>query len=438
VRRTSLFDFDLLLLGATLSLIVIGVVFIYSSGVTSTGVQFSREFIKQIIWAGSGLLVMIGFVALDYNRLRGSAIYLYAAICVILIITRLIGREVHGARSWLGFGEIGIQPSEFAKIATILFLSNYLSGIGNGIRELPRLLLALGIVLIPMGLTLIQPDMGTALVFVPIFLVISFMAGARLRHLVYITAVGLLMVVLSVLPALETLILDRTIGFLILLRDVSLLKYPLGALLVITLLASWGYWGFKRGYFYWIAYASSLLLLSNLGALLVRRILKDYQVMRLIVFLNPRVDPQGAGWNIIQSVTAVGSGGFSGKGFLQGTQSHFQFLPQQSTDFIFSILAEEWGFLGGLLVFLLFGIILLRGVRIIYTARDSFAQLVSAGIVAMIAFHVVVNIGMARGAMPITGIPLFFLSYGGSSLWTAMTGVGLLLNIHMRRYKHLG
>jgi rod shape determining protein RodA len=170
--------------------------------------------------------------------------------------------------------------------------------------------------------------------------------------------------------------------------------------------------------------------------MLINRVLKPYQIMRFIVFLDPQVDPQGAGWNLLQSVTAVGSGGLAGKGFLKGTQSHYQFLPQQSTDFIFSILAEEWGFLGGLLVFGLFLVILLRGVRIMYIARDDFGMHVAAGVVGMIFFHVVINIGMAMGIMPITGIPLFFLSYGGSSLWTALIGVGLLLDIYFRRYGH--
>jgi rod shape determining protein RodA len=180
----------------------------------------------------------------------------------------------------------------------------------------------------------------------------------------------------------------------------------------------------------------SLAALSLAGAMLIDRVLKGYQIMRFIVFLDPQVDPQGAGWNLLQSVTAVGSGGFAGKGFLKGTQSHYQFLPQQSTDFIFSILAEEWGFLGGLLVFGLFLVILLRGVRIMYIARDDFGMHVAAGVVGMIFFHVVINIGMAMGIMPITGIPLFFLSYGGSSLWTALIGVGLLLDIYFRRYGH--
>ncbi len=435
MNKTSIFSFDLLLFAATLSLIVIGILFIYSSGVTSTGIVFSREFIKQIIWAGTGLVLMALVVTVSYTRMKGPSIYLYGFCCLVLLVTPFVGLEVKGARSWLGIGDVGIQPSEFAKMGTIIFLAAYLSGIGQGIKELPRFFLAFGIVLLPMGLILLQPDLGTALVYIPIFLVMVFMAGARLRHLFYLIAAGFLMVVLGLLPFFESKILGREAGVLALITHFDLLKYFLTALLVVGILSAWGYWGLKRRYFYWILYVSSLLFLSNLGGQAINRVLKDYQIMRLIVFLKPSLDPQGAGWNIIQSITAVGSGGFTGKGFLQGTQSHYQFLPQQSTDFVFSILAEEWGFLGGLLVFTLFLIILLRGIRIMYTARDDFSIYIAAGIVGMLFFHVIVNVGMAMGIMPITGIPLFFLSYGGSSLWTALSGIGLLLNIHARRYR---
>jgi len=158
--------------------------------------------------------------------------------------------------------------------------------------------------------------------------------------------------------------------------------------------------------------------------------------MRLIVFLDPNVDPLGSGWNIIQSITAIGSGGPFGMGYLQGTQSHYRFLPQQSTDFIFSILSEEWGFLGGLVVFILYGTILARSLIIIKKTENNFGALVATGIAAMYFFHFMVNIGMVMGMMPITGIPLLFVSYGGSSLWTAMTASGLLMSINMRRLDH--
>jgi rod shape determining protein RodA len=192
----------------------------------------------------------------------------------------------------------------------------------------------------------------------------------------------------------------------------------------------------KKEHFYWLAYATLILLLAISGSLLFRKVLKEYQIMRLIVFLNPSVDPRGAGWNIIQSVTAVGSGGLWGKGFLQGTQSHYRYIPQQSTDFIFSILSEEWGFVGILIVFALFLVILTRGILIIKNTKDRFASITAAGIVGMIFFHFAVNVGMAIGIMPITGIPLFFLSYGGSSLWTVLISIGILMNFYIRRYRY--
>lgn len=166
----------------------------------------------------------------------------------------------------------------------------------------------------------------------------------------------------------------------------------------------------------------------------MQKVLKDYQIMRLIVFLDPEIDPRGTGWHIIQSITAVGSGGLYGKGFLQGTQSQYRFLPMQSTDFIFSIIAEEWGFIGSFLILLLFTVVLLRGIYIIWTAKDRYGKIVGAGIVGMLFFHMVVNIGMTMGIMPITGIPLPFVSYGGSSILNSLISIGILLNIHQRRY----
>jgi len=158
--------------------------------------------------------------------------------------------------------------------------------------------------------------------------------------------------------------------------------------------------------------------------------------MRLIVFLDPSVDPKGTGWNIIQSLIAVGSGGLKGKGFLLGTQSHYRFLPEQSTDFIFSIISEELGYVGSVMVIILFAIILIRGLVLISNSKDSYGLYIGSGIIMMIFFHVIINIGMAIGIMPITGIPLLFISYGGSSLWTALISLGIVQNIYLRRYRY--
>lgn len=287
-----------------------------------------------------------------------------------------------------------------------------------------------------MMLVLLQPDMGTAVVFLPIFLVMSFLAGIEFRYIAYVIITGMLLIVLSVIPAWSFYIAQRDIG---LVRILTTSRYSLYILLVLgalIVLSAIGNYVLKRRYFYWILYGFSSVFFAYGGSFLLRYILKDFQIKRLIVFLDPTIDPQGAGWNVIQSITAVGSGGFWGKGWLQGTQSHYRYLPQQSTDFIFSIIAEEWGFLGSFVILLLFMIILGRSLYIAISAKDAFATNVAGGVFAMIAFHVFINIGMAMGIMPITGIPLFFLSYGGSSLWTALIGIGLLVSIHMRRYHY--
>lgn len=436
VKGQSIFGFDFLLLSATVALVTIGILFIYSSGVTATGLMFSKEYIKQTIWAvtGFGLLFTIAFI--DYSRLKTWALPLYGLFLFILLITLFFGKIVNGAKSWIGFLEFGIQPSEFSKIVTILFLALFIERIGPHMRNLGYFLLCFLIVLIPMGLILLQPDLGTASVFLPIFFFMMFVAGADIRYIIFFLATGVLLVVFSILPAYETYLAGRSIPILSLLTEKSLSTYLIVSIFVVFVLSLIGFFVIKRPVFYWFGYGALVLFLSVLGSNLFRGMLKEYQLMRLIVFLNPSIDPRGAGWNIIQSMTAVGSGGLFGKGFLQGTQSHYRYIPQQSTDFIFSILSEEWGFLGALFVFVLFIIILVRGLQIMIVAKDRFASIATAGIVGMIFFHFVVNVGMVIGIMPITGIPLFFLSYGGSSLWTVLICIGLLMSFYVRRYRY--
>ena len=431
--RGSLRALDPTLLLASLALVAIGILFVYSSGVNSAGESVSNEWLKQIIWAGSGCVLLALFAVNNHQKYKPRTPYVFLGALALLVLTLLLGREVNGARSWLGVGDLGIQPSEFAKLATILFLAAYLSEIGNGIAELPRFLLALLVVAAPMGLILLQPDMGTGMVYFPIFLVMALIAGARIRHLAFVGLVSLLILVFAAIPAVQRLRAAAEPGFWRMITDVGVARYTLLVLGLVAALAAVGQRLFRRGYYYWLMYGAALLGVAVAGGLLMSMVLKEYQIMRLVIFVNPWVDPRGAGWNIIQSVTAVGAGGLSGTGFLQGTQSHLRYLPQQSTDFIFSILAEESGFLGGMLVLVLFGVVIGRGIVIMYAAGDEFATLVAAGVVAMLLFHTVVNVGMAMGALPITGIPLMLVSYGGSSLWTALIGIGLLANIGLAR-----
>ena len=436
MKIKTLFNIDLAVFISMLMLMIIGVMFIYSSGVTSTGLLISNEYIYQIVWIISGLIIFFLVMFSDYLAIRQWSFYIYAGFILILILTLLIGREVNGARSWLGFFGFGIQPSEFTKIATILFLSDYLVKKKKSIRDLSTFVIAMIIAFLPVVFIIAQPDMGTSLVYIPIFLVIALMAGMKKRYVAYLFFSGLLMILLGMLPAWQKYILKDEVRFVQILVTNELFIILVGAMGIVAFLSLVGFFLTKRTYFYWIMYNSFLLLTGFFGSLGVRSFLKEYQIMRLIVFLNPGVDPRGTGWNIIQSRIAVGSGGLTGKGFLAGTQSHYRFLPEQSTDFIFSILSEEWGFIGSVSVIVLFSIILVRGLILVMNAKDTYGYFVGIGIIVMIFFHVIVNIGMAIGIMPITGIPLLFISYGGSSLWTALISVGLLQNIYLRRYRY--
>lgn len=436
MKLSRILEIDFSLLLATLILSVFGVLFIYSSGITSTGLLVSNEHVKQSIWLGSGLVLCIAIALVDYRKLYDLSGYLYVAVLLVLVYTRLFGRVVNGAKSWIGIGGFGIQPAEFAKIATILFLARYLDSSKRNFAPTTRFIVSGLIILTPMGLILAQPDLGTALVFIPIFLAMSFIAGAPLRYLAFMTTLIGLGGFLTVLPLWQQHILHGSFEFLRILADSRTIVVLSFAFFCIASLGVFGFLRYGKRYFYWISFVSILCGLSIVFSYVGRSILKEYQIMRLIVFLDPNVDPRGSGWNIIQSITAIGSGGFWGKGFLQGTQSHYRFLPQQSTDFIFSIFSEEWGFVGGLLVFSLYALISLRLIRTIKTTSDPFGAYICAGIASLIVFHFLVNVGMTMGVMPITGIPLVFMSYGGSSLLAAMTGIGICLSVYMRRYEH--
>jgi len=436
MKSRSIFGVDLLLVLTSIMLVIIGILFIYSSGITSTGINVSREYIKQIFWLVMGLSVAFFLAFFDYNRLMGFTPYLYVLFILLLVITLQFGKVVNGAKSWLGFWSLGIQPSEFTKIVTILYLAQFLSRHKRSISQLLTLFRALMIVMVPMLLILVQPDMGTALVFLPVFFFMTFIAGARVHYLVFIFLVGVLSVFFAVSPVWYRMIGGEIPIYIQIISNFKLFLLISLGLVTIFGISLVGVFIFKERKFYWLAYLMLIIQTSLIGSQLIQRVLKEYQIMRLIVFMDPEIDRLGAGWNIIQSVTAVGSGGLWGKGYLKGTQSHYRFLPQQSTDFIFSILSEEWGLIGGIFVFILISVILFRGLIIAYKSQNTFGGLVAAGIVGMIFFHAMINIGMTIGVMPITGIPLMFLSYGGSSLLTGFISIGLLLSIHNRRYRY--
>ena len=433
MKNKILAMFDYLLILVVLILVALGVLFIYSSSINSEGVSVTNEYIKQIIWASIGFVIMIFVTLYDFRKTESFTPYLYVSLILLLVYTRIFGRYVNGAKSWIGIGEFGVQPSEFGKIFFILFLARFLDE-SKKMNQFKRFVYAIGVLIVPMGLILIQPDLGTASVYIPIFLTMCFIAGIPIKYILYVLAFGILTVFFTVIPVWNMEIAEKPLVFISVLTNLKLRALLISSVLLITLL---GY--VVRRYFhgpkyiYWITLVFSVICLSLIFSMVLGKFLKDYQIKRLIIFMNPNKDRLGAGWNIIQSKVAIGAGGMTGQGYLQGTQSHYRFLPQQSTDFIFSILSEELGFIGGIFVFSLYFVILLKILYIIRKCINRYGSYICAGIFGMFSFHFFVNVGMVMGIMPITGIPLLFLSYGGSSLLTAMTCIGLVMNINCRK-----
>jgi rod shape determining protein RodA len=427
-------DADPYLAIASIVLVIIGILSIYSAGVDSAGRITSDEYVKQIIWALSGFFLAFLVMMLDISRLKDYAIFGYIFILVVLLFTRFAGRVVNGARSWIGFSNFGIQPSEFAKLFTILYLSKYLDSSEQS-SDFKRLVIGSVIVGLPVLLILSQPDFGSALVFFPILLFMLFAANLDRRYVLFLVLTIVFTFFLLIFPLADKFFPTKNNLFSLFIEHGVYVMLFTGFCILAAILAGWGWLKFKKRYYFWISYIFSILDISFLISYLARKVLKEYQVMRLMVFLNPNIDPQGSGWNIIQSMTAIGSGGFGGKGYLQGVQSHARYIPQQSTDFIFSIIAEEWGFVGSFVLFFLFFLLFYRSISIMETTKDKFSYLVVSGILGMFVFHFMINAGMAMGIMPITGIPLYFISYGGSSLWVALLSIGLLLGISARRYR---
>ena len=433
------FEIDYLILIPVMALSAIGIAFIYSAGNNSEGIIVSTEYIRQIVWASAGLVIAIVLAMVNYRIFYRFSPHLFFGTAALLLYTVAFGRLTQGAGRWIdiaGTG-IGLQVSEFAKVTMIIFLARYLCDTGGGTNDFARFAVSSLIVALPAALVFVQPDLGSALVFVAILLSMTFAAGISAKYIAFTVACILLTGVLTVLPYWEVSILQKTVPAIKALENVRLVLIAMLSFSAIVAIAVFGFLRYRKGYFFWIAYCMVIAIFAIGMSFVARGLLRDYQIMRLVVFLDPNVDPRGAGWNIIQSMTAIGAGGFSGAGFLKGTQSSFRYLPEQSTDFIFSMFSEESGFIGGIVVFLLFLIIFMRFLRVMKITADPFAVYICAGLFGMYGFHFIVNVGMTMGIMPITGIPLVFMSYGGSSMLSAMIGIGIALSIHVRRYTQM-
>jgi rod shape determining protein RodA len=362
IDRRLVAHFDWPLLVCVLLVVASGLLTVLSATHTHDRLM-SGLLIRQMVWAGLGIIGLLAALSFDYHWLERYGYFIYAAALALLVATAVMGSSGGGARRWLSLGPVSLQTSEFAKLALVIGLARHLHRrVGDRTLSLRSLIVPMLLVIPPALLILKQPDLGTVVVLAITAGAVLLVAGLRLRFVVIVLAI-----MLPVVPHL------------------------------------WHH-------------------------------LKPYQQRRILTFVDPQADPLGAGYHIIQSKIAIGSGELEGKGFLKGTQNRLNFLPEQHTDFIFAVFAEEWGFVGGCILMCLYAALLLRCFMVATRARDAFGLLLSFGLTAAIFGQVLVNVGMATGSLPVVGITLPFFSYGGSSLLACMIAIGILMNINMRRF----
>lgn len=389
---------DWLLVGMFLALVTIGFLNIYSVEYNPAREEFlvmDTSYTKQVMWIAISILLGVLIMLIDAHFFSTFAFGFYLATLGLLVLTLAIGSEVAGAKSWIQFGGFSLQPSELAKFATALAMAKFLNIYGVEMRNWRHMLIGFGILLLPVVLVLLQNDTGSALVFLSLVLVL-YREGLNAFFIVIPLVLGVLFV--CVLAFGASPVLAVLVGLLVLTFNFLARRLRFGAAALIFLV-----FGMGAGIIYGTDYAFN-------------NILQPHQRSRIEVLLGKQNDLQGAGYNLHQSLIAIGSGGATGKGFLEGTQTKFHFVPEQNTDFIFCTVGEEWGFAGTAAVVLLFVLML---VRVIFRAEKQKSTLVRAygyGVVSILFIHFLINIGMTIGLVPVIGIPLPFISYGGSSL----------------------
>ena len=390
---------DQWLLVSTAGLIVLGLMAVYSA---TNGTGDPSMFYRQLLWCLIGLAAIALVYFNDARILRDNAYIFYAAGILLLVAVLIFGKKIAGQTSWMKIGFFSFQPSEIVKMATILALARFLSDDETDIRSIQHLFIALAIAFIPVLLIMLQPDMGTMLTFLPFVATMLIMAGFDIYILMLMSFPLLLMIS----------------GFFNIYLIIGLALLLTGILIVQQ----------KKFKFHQLFIMGSGLAASLFVHRFANEILKPHQIKRIQTFIDPMSDPQGAGYNALQAKIAISSGGFFGKGFLHGTQTQLRFIPAQWTDFIFCVIAEELGFIGASLLLALYFVLILRLIWTIFSIENKFVELTLGGFVSLLFIHVVINIGMTIGLIPVIGVPLPFVSYGGSSLVGNMIMVGLALN----------
>jgi rod shape determining protein RodA len=399
--------FDFVVLIVIVLLTTIGLIAIYSA--TNGHPTAQGNFQKQLFTAILSLVFFFIAYLIPYKTYQFIAVPSFVFSLLLLLAVLFLGKTVYGAKSWISLGPIGIQPSEFAKIGIILFLAQFLSRNRRNPNNLKDFILIVGYSLIPIILILLEPDLGTAIVYVIIVSVILFWSGIDLFW--FFLALSPVIVVFASLFGIAAFILAM-------LFVIALLFY------------------FKRNIFV----NASIIVLNMSAAYLFDyglHFLKPHQQKRIETFVNPTSDPLGAGYNILQTKVAIGSGGLLGKGFLEGNQTQLRYIPEQWTDFIYCVIGEEFGFVGSIVVVILFVILFSRLIYIATHTKNKFGSIVVIGVLTLIFSHFAINIGMNLGIAPVIGLPLPFMSYGGSALMVNMILIGIVLNFYKNRREHI-
>jgi rod shape determining protein RodA len=418
----SVQNLDWLVLMSAVLLIGVGLLNLYSVGHVPAELSETFEggnmrfFQKQVVWGALGLGVMALAYFIPFRYYEGGAVIFYVTILIMLVVVLLMG-AAKGSSRWIVLGGFRFQPSEVMKVAIIFLLARFLAEKRHDPNRINILAAATAITFVPFLLVVKQPDLGTALVYPALLLVVLYWRGLDEGRMILIIS--------PLVSAFLTIYSQSAVksGS----YPVLLLAFFVGILVV----------AYKRRE---KLFQSILLVVVNLSIMLVIPTLierlKPYQQRRILAFLRPESDILGSGWQVYQSKVSVGSGGFLGKGFLRGTQKLLAFLPERHSDFVYSVLSEEAGFIGAIGVLLLFSVIIIRGLYLATKVKSRFASLAILGICSYFTFHVAVNIGMTIGLAPVTGLPLPFLSYGGSSMLVSCFLIGVLLNFGSSFYEY--
>jgi rod shape determining protein RodA len=363
--------FDWALFLSAAVLAVVGVVNLYSA-TSVVRASLAEMYIQQVYWLVVGGILATAVAAIDYRHYERLGYALYGFGVVLLVLVFILGRDIRGSSRWIYIGSFSLQPSEFMKLFLIIALAKYLHDDPKSEgRTLVDLVIPAIVTAVPTLLILLQPDLGTALILTLIFLTVCALTRIQRKSVLWL--------------------FGGTVVF-----------GGLGGVLFFP--------------FFWNA------------------VMKDYQKQRILAFLNPDSNIQGMNWHAYNARVAIGNGGWTGQGFMRGTQNQYLFLPDQYTDFPFPVFAEDWGFLGSLVLVFLYGFLVMWAIRVAATAKDRFGAVLAVGVGALIFWHAFFNLGMATGLLPVVGVTLPLFSYGGSSIVTVMMGIGLLMNVSMRRF----